>query len=128
VDVHRRRHVLPGGTEEIVAKAGGRREADGVKYAVDMAKRFTDLLANRIDMLCDRHIELEDRRNGVEFAGGALGERDRSASTGQDDLSAFGDRQFGHTERQRGIGENTGDNELFSVEDSHGTDRSPRDV
>ena len=98
-----------------------------MKYAVNVAKRLADLLTHRIDMLSDRHIELEDRRNGIKFAGGALGECDRSASTGQHDLSTFGDRQFRHTECQRGIGQNTGDDEFLALKDSHGTDRSPRD-
>ena len=65
-----------------------------MEHPVDAPERVAHLISHRVDMLGNRHVELEDRWNGIEFAGRSLGERDRPTRPGQNHLRALGDRQF----------------------------------
>jgi hypothetical protein len=64
-------------------------------------------------------VELEHVDGGRQLAGGAPGQRQPSAGTGQDDVGALFERQLGHPVRQRIIGEDTGDEEVLAVENAH---------
>ena len=65
-------------------------------------------------------VELENVGLGWQLSGGALGEPEASTGAGEDDLGALFLCEFCCSECKRGVGEDTGDEESFSVEKAHG--------
>ena len=106
--------------QEIVAQAGLGGEADGVHHAVDPTPPFFEVVANGVEMLGHRHVELEHGRRHRELASRALGEREAPARPGEHDLGPFLLRELCDAERERCISEHAGDDDALSLEKTHG--------
>ncbi len=112
---------------EVLTEADLGHEADGVQRAVDATPRLGQMVTHGLDMGGLGDVEFEHLDLAVEFAGRALGEAQRSARAGQDDLGAFVQGQLGDSERERCVGEHTGDQDAFSIEQTHGFLRERRE-
>ena len=59
----------------------------------------------------------------AQLAGGPPGQAERSARAGEHDVGTLLPGESRHAERQRGVGEDTGDHDLLAVEQTHHPDR-----
>ena len=91
-----------------------------MEHAVDATPSLGEIVANGIEMLGHRHVQLEHGRCRGKLAGRALGERKASTRAGEHDLSALLLRELRDAERERCIGEHAGDDDALSLEKTHG--------
>ena len=114
----RRRPTAPPGTCRPGTTAG----ANPIACSAPSTRphRSASVVANGIDVLGHRHVELEHGRSARQLAGRALGERQTSTRAGEHDLGPLLLRELRDAERQRGVGEHAGDEDALAVEQSHG--------
>ena len=120
-DLERHRHVLPRRVDEAAAEARRRREADGVEGAVDPVPPLGRARRGRPSTCAGSVTSSSSTSAAVgQLAGGALRERQAPPGAGEDDLGALLLREAGDAERERGVGEDAGDEDALAVEEGHG--------
>ncbi|CAB5011287.1 unannotated protein [freshwater metagenome] len=90
-----------------------------MQRAVNPAPLGGERVAHRDDVLGHRDVELEYVSGLRQLAGHPLGERQSPADTGEHDLCPLLLRQLRDAERERGFGEDAGDEDVLSVEKTH---------
>ena len=127
--MQRHRDVVPRRAHEVVAEQRLRGEADRVQHAVDPAPLCGHRVADGVDVRRVGDVELE---HGISEPSGCapslravrlvrLSPRPAPVST-RFAPSSLGDPR--HAERQRGVREDAGDDDVLAVEETHDTDRS----
>ena len=97
-----------------------------MQHAIDTTEMFLRSFAGRIDMLGNRHIEFDDFDRLIEFSRGALGDREPTSRTGEDDLRAFALGQLGNSEGEGSVSQDACNHEILAGEDSRGRHRPRR--
>jgi hypothetical protein len=115
------RHVVPAGGEQVVAQARCGREADRVQRPVHPPPALLEVAAHGLDVGGVGDVELEDLGDRVQLACRALGEAHRPPEAGEHHLGTLLLGQASHPERQRVVGEHPGDEQLPTIEQTHGT-------
>ncbi len=118
--LHRDGDVVPLRLHERAAQAHGGCEPDRMEHTVDATPSLGEVVANGIEMLGHRHVQLEHGRWRGQLAGRALGERKTSTRAGEHDLGPLLLRELRDAERERCIGEHAGDDDALSLEKTHG--------
>ena len=118
-DVQRDRYVFPLWCHEIVAETRLWCEANTVQHAVDATPLLLQRLAHAHQVRRLRDIKLEHVGRLRQLAASALGQAQRTASTGKHDLGAFLLREHRDSVCKRGIGEDARDHDVLTVEKTH---------
>ena len=71
-------------------------------------------------MLWHRDVQLEHLDIAGQLAGGALGQTEATAGTGEHDVGTLPLRQLGDCVGQRGVRQHAGDHDVLAVEETHG--------
>ena len=90
-----------------------------MQHTVDAAPLGCHRLTCRLDLLGDGDVELEHVDPVAQLASGPFGQAQRPPGTGEHDLGALLACNPGDAERQRSIGQDTGDDDLLTLEQTH---------
>jgi 8-hydroxy-5-deazaflavin:NADPH oxidoreductase len=122
--VHRNGNVVPLRCHEVVAEAHLGRKPDAVQDAVDPSPLVCQGGANVVEVLGNRDVELVHVNRGGQLAPRPLCEAECSSGASEDDVGSLALGQLGDAEGERGVGEDAGNHDVLSFEETHAGHRS----